>query len=470
MIGSTGLNIDSLVAQYRSSERRIIAPLEQRKTSLNARLNALSDLKTRLDALNKIVKDFASTTSSSKFSVFKVASSNADVATATATNGNSVGVHSLTVQQLAKQETVLSSRLQSGGTSVTDTVGTGTKQFAITINGTQTTVAVDVEDGDDNTAVLTKVAQAINGSGAAVNASVVSDTATTSRLVIKSAETGLDNAIELSSTTGGFLDAFGLTSEILGSRTGSTDSTAGYLHTSAGSLNSKFIIDGVTIERSGNSISDVLSGVTINLVKADENPVNLTVGSDVAKVRENVEEFIKKYNDAMSYLTSRTSVDPELKVRQIFAGDIQIRYLRMDLRIIAGGTIPGLDTSVPHSLADLGISIRADGTLNLSDTAKLDEVLKEDPNGAAAVFNSENGIAAQIQAKLDSFVSKGGMIDTTRDGTDYQLRNVNTRIKQVEGRIDARVARFRNEFVRLQNQIAIANQQMQMIRSLTNFF
>lgn len=469
LISSSTLNIDLLVQQYRTSERAVLTPLQNRKTSLNARLNALADLKSKVDALHSQAVNLAKTGDASLFSVYEASSSNTEVLTATASSSQSAGNHQITVHQIAKADTVISSQLTGEDTNVVDAEGTGTKSFKITLNDVETTVEINLESGDTNHTVLSKIATAINASGANVNASVIQNTTTTSRLVITSEQSGSSNAIHLGNVEGSLLDQIGLDSLVISGRQESTDTDGGYLTSDVALLNAEFNINGVNVIRESNTVSDVLDGVTLNLKNADANSVTLTIGVDTGSVRGAVEQFIEDYNDTLTYLNSRTKIDPDTKVRQIFSGDHIFRYLRMDLRSIVSNPVDSVAEGNPSMLTEIGIGIAADGTLYIEDGAKLDEMVQTDVAAVADIFHSENGVAVQLSTRLGEFVSTGGIIENSKEGTDNQITNLTNRIDRLEQRIESRVQRFRDEFVRLQGILQMANRQMEMINAISSF-
>lgn len=459
--------IESLVQQYRTSQRRFVAPLETTRTRLDARLKALSDLRTKLESLNKIVTDLRK--NDSNLSVYSARSSDESILTATASSGKSVGTHSITVSQLAKQDTVISAQMASGGNDLSTSLGPGSHSFTITVDGVETEISIIVEDDDTNATIMQKVAAAVSSGVDGVRGSVVANTSSTSRLVLKSDMTGSQHQLILQDGNSGLLHSLGLTANVLTNRTASTSTDAGYLHSSPATLDAKFVLDGIEIIRGTNVVDDVLSGVTLSLSNTSERPVLLTVAPDTPAIKDRVEKFISTYNDVMQYLTSRTEVDPALNVRQIFAGDSQVRGLRLDLRMIVGGPVPGIDAGHLNSLFAMGIQVRSDGTLHIADTTKFEDALANELESVVSIFNSEHGIAVRFYERLQSFISRGGIIDNSRQSVDGQLKSIRERIKEAERRIDARVDRFRNEFLRMQNMVAIANQQLQMIYNLRLF-
>lgn len=466
---SSSAAVDQLVAQYRASQRKPIANVENKKTTLTARLNVLGELRTKLETLFSTVKDLSATGTSSKFSTFTVSSTLTSIATATATSSAVSGTHTLLVTQLAKSDSVLSSLFSNSGTDIVTAEGAGTKQIQLTVNGTNTPVNVDLTGGDTNATVLSNIATAINSSGAAVSASVVSVTSSTSRLVLTSKTTGSTDAISLSNLSGTLLDNIGLTAGILSGRTASTGSTAGFAYTSTASLDANFKLDGIDLVRGTNSVSDALTGVTLDLKGTQlvtDTPVTLKVGVDKDAVKASVEKFIKDYNDTLSYLTAKTSVDPNTKTRQILAGDMTFTNLRVNLRTIATGEVTSVVSGNPKILADIGIKAAADGTLSISDSTKFDDALSSDVAKVAGLFNSSNGVAVQLQSKLSNFVSTTGIVQSAKNSLSDSIKNANTRIQRLNDRLDRKVNQFRDEYLKALNAMALISQQQQALQSL----
>ncbi len=461
--------VDQLVAQYRASQRKPIAHIENKKTTLTARLNVLGELRTKLETLYSTVKDLSATGTSSKFSTLTVSSTLTSIATATATSSAVSGTHTLLVSQLAKSDSVLSSLYTNNATGIVTAEGAGTKQIQVTVNGTNTPVNVALTAGDTNTTVLSNIATAINASGAAVSASVVAVTSSSSRLVLTSKTTGSTNAVSLSNLSGTLLDNIGLTAGILSGRTASTSSTAGFANTSTAALDANFKLDGIDLVRESNSVSDAVTGVTLELKGTQlltDTPTTLKVGIDKDKVKASVEKFIKDYNDALSYLTAKTSVDPNTKTRQILAGDTTLALLRVDLRTIATGQVTSVVSGNPKILADIGIKAAADGTLSISDSAKLDDALSSDPAKVADLFNSSNGIAVQLQSKLEGFVSTTGIIQSSKNSVNDSIKNANDRIQRLNTALDKKANRFRDEYLQALEAMTRVSQQQQTLQSI----
>jgi flagellar hook-associated protein 2 len=462
--------IETLVAQYRTSKRKPAIVMEGRKSALNLRLAVLGDAKTKLNALFTAAKDLALTGTSSRFLSYTVASSKSDIATATASSAASLGSHTLLVTQLAKADAVQSNTLTGTDTGIVTAEGAGVKTFSITVNGVATDISVTLDAGETNSSILSKIITATNASGAGVTAALVSPTGTTSRVVFTSKETGSGNAVTLTNGQGTLLDQLGLTPGVISGRTSATGSNAGYTHSSTSALDANFVLDGISIVRQSNTVKDALGGVTLELKGVQDpsaQPLSLTVAYNKEGIRASVDSFLKAYNDALSYITAKTAVNPELKTREVLAGDVTFQNLRISLRTIAGGRVASVASGNPSVLAEIGITASATGALSISNVKVFEDAMASDVTKIADLFNSDNGVAVRLKSALDGFVSTGGEIDTTRNAVRDQVTGLSNRIKRFDELLNRRVSQFRGEFLRLQSLIDQASRQMQTIQSLT---
>jgi flagellar hook-associated protein 2 len=465
----TNQQIESLVQQYRLSISNPVTLLENRRTSLNARLSVLAELKAKLSAVNTLAKELKATGNLSAFNGTTFESSLSAVATGTATAAASAGTHSLLVTQLAKADKIISSQLSSAATTIATQEGPGTKTMSISVNGNAVEASFEIAEGDSNNTILTKMAAAVNASAADVTASVVTDTTGTSRLVFTSKQSGSAQAISLTDVSGTVLDSIGLNDSVIAGRTASTATTGGFLYASTALLDAKFKLDGIDITRGTNSISDVLTGVTFELkgVQAvTDTPVTLSIGSDKAAIKTKVQDFLKAYNEALSYLNAKTSVNPENKTREILASDQVFKSLRINLRSVLASAVGSVTSGNPSMLAEVGIRTAADGTLSLSDTAAFDGAVTSSVKKISDLFNSADGIAVRLNALLETFTATGGQLEIAHNGTNNQLSSIKAALTRNTVQINARVESFRKQYESLYNAMTKISLQSQTITSL----
>jgi flagellar hook-associated protein 2 len=446
------------------------------KEILTKRSATLTDLRLNLGALNTQVQALMQPGTLSPFGAKAVASSLGTVATGTASTAALTGTHSLLVTQLAKRSTVVSSQWTLTGTNIASSVGAGSQTFRISVNGVNTDVSVSVGVTDDNKTVLTAMAAAINASEAKVTASVVNDSGSTARLVLASDESGSANVVSLADQSGTLVGATGTASGAQSSGT-----AGGFLYASD-QLDARFVLDGLTISRGKNTIDDVLTGVTVTLTAtqaADATPVTLTVGPDQKAIQDKVQAFLDAYNTTVKFLKERTSVSVSTETaasgstevtsvtRGTLASESTYLGLLINLRAEVGGRVTTGAANGPVALSEIGITAGKDGTLSISDTTKFAKALTDNPDGVTTLFNSSNGIATRVSARLNGFVTTGGTLDNALAATTSRLESVNRAIKQQEAYLKVKQATLLKQYTTLQETLLQLQSQQSMIESMT---
>ncbi len=459
MASSTSLagQIQSAADEYGTTLTKPITALQDQKSLLSSRSNALNTIRTKMSSMLLSTNAMVASGGTGKFSVFSATSTLSDVVSATVSSGESVGTHTLLVSQLAKNDMVMSSRVTNTDTTIATAIGTSTQQFQISVNGVDTPIDLTLDGTETNQGVLTKIAAAVNAqlTTSGVSASVVGDTSATSKLVFTSRTTGTVNAIGLSDLNGGnVLDSIGLTSAVLtggtmldsngftvsdpGNRTASTATTAGFSYANTGLLDANFNLDGIDITRSGNTVSDALPGMVLTLKStqlASAAPAVLTVGLDTAAVKANVQDFLTKYNDLIGVVRSQTQIDTVLKTKQILSDDTTYIQLRTSLRLMVTSTVSSTATGNPASLAAIGITADSDGKLSITDTAKFNATLSGSSSTAISdLFTSSNGIATQMKVRMDNFMSTNGILSSSDKGIANRVTAINKKIADYTAR------------------------------------
>ncbi len=192
-----GTSIDQLVSMYMAVERKPVEALKARKDQLDIRYGVFADMKAKIDAL-KSLADELSASIGSVFTAHATTSSDATLATATASSSAANGTYVLDNIVLAKAHRLQSAQQLSSWTAG----GSGT----FVLNG----ALISVSAG----ATLSDVRNAINSasyaSGRGVVATIVVTDGTHSRLVLDGQSTGSANAIKLADISGTTLSDLGI--------------------------------------------------------------------------------------------------------------------------------------------------------------------------------------------------------------------------------------------------------------------
>jgi len=169
------------------------------------------------------------------------------------------------------------------------------------------------------------------------------------------------------------------------------------------------------ISRSGNTIDDVISGVTLNMhdttyntVTTDYDTVDVTLTRDTEALKEKMDEMITAYNEIVTFLQEKADYDPETKTAPILYGDYSITTIRNQLKnpfiLAAGGFTSDDSFAMPR---DIGLTINSDGQLELDGT-DFDEAISDDYLGVLALIGAmKTGSSAGEYAASIKFYAAG---------------------------------------------------------------
>ncbi len=437
---ASGLDTKAIIQALVAIERRPIAALEQKKTSLGKQKSLFGDLRGLLGKLETAAKALKTT---SDFLVRKASSDKEEIVTASAGSAASAGTYNLRVVSLAKAQVNAS----SGSASPSASLGApGTLQ--LDVGGATHFIAVGgVVNGVTEPPTLERIAAAINAADDAnatgVRAEVV-DTGNSGnnryQLVVRSEQAGTASGFSISYDDGD--PAFQAVINSVGSNVLTQASDARV------QLNG-----GVTVTRSSNTISDLIAGVTLEL-KSDASPtqsVAITVSNDSTATTKKVQDFVDAYNKVVDFLADQNQLDADGKAKGPLFGDSTLRALRAGLRTIAGSAVPGTGNASFQLLSQLGVKADTAGKLTLTATA-LAEALATDEAAVAAVFTSSaNGIAGRVVAQIDVYTdSVDGLIKNRTEAFDRQSKDATTRITQAERRLTSFEKQLEQKYANLE--------------------
>ncbi len=453
---ATGLPTDEIVEKLMAVQRRPLDRLASDKKYEATRLKAYGQLNTRLDDLRKAV-DAMNITSEIRTTKISLSS---EVAFTASSSGASSGGYTVAVAQLAKVQKDVS----IGYTSQTDpTFGTGT----LTVNGKAITV-----DATNNS--LQGLMTAINAQAATtgVSATIISDGngVNPHHLVL----TGKDAATSFTVTsalTGG------LGVELANQFTQDAQQAVTF-------------IDGLKVVSNSNTISDVISGVTLNLAAisaqssaGSPTPAEVTNGvdpwdwatpptyvgttmnvvADPTALKEKISAFVSSYNKVMEWIskgyetktaddttttdaTTKDTAKEEDILSDYLRGDSTVTSIKRGLQAILTDAVKG--SGALHVMSDLGITTNKDGTLTLN-SQKLDTAIASGLDGMVKLLAGEdnvNGVMKKFNSYLTDLTSstKGMYADkknrykTRSERLDSQIAQKETLMEKIEKTMRAR--------------------------------
>jgi flagellar hook-associated protein 2 len=345
----------------------------------------------------------------------------------------------------------VSSNGKLGAVNQTDLLGSANFSTAVSdggagagsfkING----VAIAFDVATDSVAT---VLSRISDSDAGVTASYDAEN---DRFTLTNKETG-DVGIGLEDVTGNFLAASGLTGGTL-SRGNNT------LYT---------VNAGPQLVSQSNIIADSSSGIAGLAVTAlKTGSVDITVESDKAKVKAEIQSFIDDYNKVQSQISTNTAstTNADGKVSAgILQGLADVADVSSRLRSMVTTVVGGLSESL-NQMVDVGIvSNGNDDQIALSDEEALDAALEANLTGLKNLFSDDtNGIGDQINTYIEALTGEEGSLIDRQDNLTQQSADIDTQIEVLERQVQANEQRLIDQFVAMELASAKINQQLQFL-------
>lgn len=205
-------------------------------------------------------------------------------------------------------------------------------------------------------------------------------------------------------------------------------------------------VDGVLVTRASNTIGDALQGVSLSLQQADPgNPVTLAVTRDDEASVQAVRDFVKAYNDVVSFMNGQ---------------QVEGQPLAFDptLRRIIGTFTQALRTEIPGA-GDVargtlvGMTLQRNGQLQL-DEGRFRTAMAGNLGGIQALFGGA-GIGGAMRAATQAATRFGdGTIATQVSSIDTANGRARDRIQTLQQRLDERRERLVLQFSSMEQSLS----------------
>jgi flagellar hook-associated protein 2 len=423
--GGSVIDVSSLVSQLvaatQAPQQAVITAQTQAVTT---QISALGTLKS---ALSTFQSSLGTLDTPSAFQVQTANSSDQTAFTASAGSGAVAGTYNVTVSALAQAQQLLSSAFAGGGSA---TVGTGT--LALSLGGQSFDVTVGA--GDDS---LADIAAAINSApgNPGIAATVLQGT-DGAHLVLSSSLTGAANTIQVTETDGGN----GLAALTYGA------GNAGNYTQQAGAQDAAFTISGVAYTSPSNTVTNALGGVTLNLLGTTSAGSNatLSIANDTATIEGNISSFVTAYNTLVTAIAPLGSYDAATNTAGPMLGNALYTGTTNQMQQ-ALYSIVNTGSSTYNSLASIGITTNADGSLSLN-SATLSNALSTNISAVSQLFSGTEGVAAALNTQLTSDLGASGDFASAGSTLTQQENALTTQTNQLNAQMTALSASLTQQY------------------------
>ena len=403
-IGS-GLNtteiIDALVEAERAPKASEITTAKEKRT---VEISSLGQVKQGFETLDtglSSVEQITGLSTSASGSSIEVELTDAKVA--------SNFSHSIEISSVAAGQTLVfggySSETASTGTgSLTFSFGTWNSDNSFTANSDRSDVTVELETGEGT---LADLRDAVNSADMDVTASIIKTGSSTYALVLKARE-GAAHAMKIVASEDA--GAAGLSNFAYTTPNNSVQTIA--------ASDASFDLDGATITREKNEITDLIDGVTLTINSTTSSAETITGTYDAAMAEAAMQIMVDQINTISTTLRDLSKRGNAGEEDAPLAGDAYVMMLRRQLRNYTTTPITGFGDNDIY-LTDFGVTTNRDGTLSL-DTDKFQKTFENNPDAFSAFTTSRITTGSElVSASVAGTYPKAGVytFDIAADAT-----------------------------------------------------
>ncbi|KAA0216710.1 MAG: hypothetical protein DYG94_12985 [Leptolyngbya sp. PLA3] len=249
----------------------------------------------------------------------------------------------------------------------------------------------------------------------------------------------------------------------------------------------------VLITNSSNTMDGVISGVTVDLHSASEDPVTLTIAQDQTSIETQIKTFVDAYNNLMKRIATQTRYVEETKEKGPLLGDgTMISMRNAVVNQLLSDNYGFSDTF--DQLADVGLSLGTGGVLEF-DKERFREAYEEDPESVEALFNkrtidpdgndipmgegitgrdpnagtvySELGVIPQIEQFIDVYINTiDGVLTRKNESITDQIELQKKDIERINATLEVKRAKLTQQFAAMEQAIAQLQAQQNALSSI----
>jgi flagellar hook-associated protein 2 len=250
---------------------------------------------------------------------------------------------------------------------------------------------------------------------------------------------------------------------------------------------------GVLLSSSSNTLDSVISGVTIDLKSASEDPVTINITRDTEAIETKIGSFVDAFNNVLTRISTQTRFIEETGQRGPLLGDGTTIALKNALFSTVFNENKGFSETF-ESLVEVGLTVGAGGKMEF-DQEKFREALEQDPDAVEALFArreidsdgntidlgdgitgtdpnantvySELGVIPQIEEFVNSYISSiDGVLTRKNRSLDDQIKLQRDRIESMNKSLQTKRLKLQSQFIAMEKAIAQLQSQQSALSSI----
>jgi flagellar hook-associated protein 2 len=219
--------------------------------------------------------------------------------------------------------------------------------------------------------------------------------------------------------------------------------------------NAAFKLNGVEFTRASNTVSDAITGITLNLATttALATPITLTVSNDTVSARPKLDALVKAYNDLYSLYKSQTASSMDASSRGVLNSDFGVASmmrqvltgLMLPMTNLTGGALAG-----QTDLSAMGLKLLDSGNLAVDDTLLAAASSTLQTRLAAGVrIGYSSSTTSDLASQIGDMILSGGVIQDRIASEQSTQSDLNKRKTALQDKLVGVQARYTAQYASL---------------------
>jgi flagellar hook-associated protein 2 len=222
-----------------------------------------------------------------------------------------------------------------------------------------------------------------------------------------------------------------------------------------------------------NQLTNVIKGVTVNLVSASSSPVSLSVSPDPTNVSGQLQNFVTDFNSLVTTITADTQYNTSNNTGGILLGDGTTQQVQEALYNMINTVVKG--TGQYQDLADIGITVNTngdptDGTQLSFDSSTFEAAFATDPNAVQDLFSAATvGLGTVINNAMTALTDPvNGTITLENNTLGTEIQQYQDNINSLNAILANQKEYLQNEFNNMESTLATLQSQGSLLSSLSS--
>ena len=214
----------------------------------------------------------------------------------------------------------------------------------------------------------------------------------------------------------------------------------------------QFNLNGVSFTRATNTVSDALTGVTLNLKATTSSPVTLTVAQAESSAKPKLDALVKAYNDLQSFYKTQSQASADASTRGVLNSDFAVGSMMRE--ILTGLMMPvtgvsGAALTGQTDLSALGIKLLDNGQLVVDTTllSKATTLQSRLANGLTIGYDASS--SKNLSTRITEMFSTGGILQERIDNEQKVQADLSSRKTTLQDKLANIQARYTAQYAAL---------------------